>query len=59
MIMNTTSEQAKKKKQIPIFFYESNQTAKTYESLDYQLAQSEDERIAVDHVAKAVDANQA
>ena len=35
--------------------YETNQVAKKFEQLDYQLAQSEDERIAVDNVAKAID----
>lgn len=55
LIMNTGSEQAKNKKQVPIFLYETNTNSKTYESLDFSLAQSEDERIAVDNVAKAVD----
>ena len=53
--MNTASESAKSKKQIPIFLYETNQQAKRFEQLDFQLAQSEDERIAVDNVAKAID----
>lgn len=55
--MNTGSQQAKDKKQVPIFLYETNQNTKTFESLDFQLAQSEDERIAVDNVAKSVDQN--
>lgn len=53
--MNVNSEEAKNKKQVPIFVYETNQTAKTFESLDFQLAKSEDERIAVDNVTKAID----
>ena len=57
MIMNPGSESAQSKKQIPIFLYETNQQAKIFEQLDFQLAQSEDERIAVDNVAKAIDPN--
>lgn len=37
--------------------YETNQVSKQFEVLDYQLAQSEDERIAIDSVAKAIDPN--
>ena len=55
MIMNTESKLAHEKKQIPIFLYETNAVAKRFELLDFQLAQSEDERIAVDNVAKAID----
>lgn len=53
--MNPNSQSARDKKTIPIFLYETNQVAKKFEQLDFQLAQSEDERIAVDNVAKAID----
>jgi len=36
--MNPNSQSAKDKKQIPIFLYETNQVAKKFEQLDYQLA---------------------
>lgn len=55
LIMNPNSQPAREKKTIPIFLYETNQVAKKFEQLDFQLAQSEDERIAVDNVAKAID----
>ena len=57
LIMNLNSEAAKNKKQVPIFVYETNQTAKVFESLDFQLAKSEEERIAVENVTKAIDPN--
>jgi hypothetical protein len=53
--MNVESEVAANKKKVPIFLYETNQNANRFEQLEFQLAQSEDERIAVDHVTKAVD----
>ena len=53
--MNVESEFAANKKKVPIFLYETNQNANRFEQLEFQLAQSEDERIAVDHVTKAVD----
>lgn len=53
--MNTQSKEAQNKKQIPIFLYETNLVARRFEQLNFQLAQSEDERIAVDNVAKAID----
>ena len=53
--MNPNSQEAKDKKTIPIFLYETNQVAKRFEQVDFLLAQSEDERIAVDNVAKAID----
>ena len=37
--------------------YETNQVSKQFEVLDWRLAQSEDERIAIDSVAKAIDPN--
>ena len=55
LIMNVQSEAARNKKKVPIFLYETNQNAYRFEQLDFELAQSEDERIAVDHVTKAVD----
>jgi COP9 signalosome complex subunit 6 len=55
LIMNPNSQSAREKKTIPIFLYETNWVAKKFEHLDFQLAQSEDERIAVDNVAKAID----
>lgn len=55
LILNPNSQEAKDKKTIPIFLYETNQVAKRFEQIDFLLAQSEDERIAVDNVAKAID----
>ena len=55
MIMNVHSAAAQNKKKVPIFLYETNQNLQRFEQLDFELAQSEDERIAVDHVTKAVD----
>ena len=55
MIMNVDSQLAREKKQIPVFVYETNQTLNTFELLDFQLAQSEDEQIAVTNVAQAID----
>ena len=55
IILNAKSEGARLKKSIPIFLYETNIVSRKFEQLDYKLAQSEDERIAVDHVAKSVD----
>ena len=56
-IMNTQSKDSQTRGTIPIYLYETNQVLKTFEQLDFQLAQSEDERIAVDNVAKAIDPN--
>jgi len=55
--MNVNSEVAASTKKVPIFIYETNQNANRFEQLDFQLSQSDDERIAVDHVTKAVDQN--
>ena len=55
MIMNVDSQLAREKKQIPVFVYETNQQLNTFELLDFQLAQSEDEQIAVTTVAQAID----
>merc|ERR1712166_550786 len=57
LIFNEKSAEAKKRGSIPIYMYETNQVTKQYEILDYKLAQSEDERIAIDTVAKAIDPN--
>ena len=57
LIFNEQSEEAKKRKSIPIYIYDYNQVGKAYETVDYKLAQSEDERIAIDSVAKAIDPN--
>jgi len=37
--------------------FETNQVSKQFEIIDWRLAQSEDERIAIDSVAKAIDPN--
>ena len=57
MIMNSQSVAAAQKNQIPVYIYETNQVTKKFESLDYTLAQSDDERIAVDHISKALDSD--
>ena len=56
LILNDKSQTAMKKKSIPIFLYETNQVTRKFEHLEFALAQSEDERIAVDNVAKEIDA---
>ena len=40
---------------MPIFLYVTNQVSKCFESVDFELAKSEDERIAVDELAKTVE----
>ena len=35
LIMNVNSEEAKNKKQIPIFLYETNPVAKKFEAMDF------------------------
>ena len=53
--MNPGSKAAAEKKKIPIFVYELNKTTKQFVALDYNLAASDSEQIAVDGIAKAVD----
>ena len=60
LIMNTESTEAKEKKKLPFFLYEvNNQTIDNngFVRLDFSLATSDSERIAVEHVAKALDPN--
>jgi hypothetical protein len=58
MIMNPDSKEAKDKKKIPFFLYELNsQTHTDFIPLEFSLATSDSERIAVEHVAKAIDPN--
>ena len=55
-IMNPESVEANKKKTLPLFLYELEAIgAQNFLRLDYSLATSDSERIAVDHVAKAID----
>lgn len=51
-ILNPKSEDARNRRAVPIFLYETNQATKTFERLDYSLAKSPDERIVVDEMAK-------
>ena len=53
--MNPDSEDARNRRTVPIFLYETNQATKSFERLDFLLAKSEDERIVVDETAKTVD----
>lgn len=58
IIMNTESKEAQDKGKLPYFLYElNNQTHTDFIKLDYALATSDSERIAVDHVVKALDPN--
>lgn len=54
-ILSPESVEALKKKILPLFIYELEQGGSGFLRLDYELATSDSERIAVDHVAKAVD----
>jgi len=47
-ILNPASQDARNRRAVPIFLYETNQATKTFERLDYSLAKSPDERIVVD-----------
>jgi hypothetical protein len=53
--MNPESQAAKEKKKIPVFAYELNKTTKQFVPLDFNLAASDSEQIAVDGIAKSVD----
>lgn len=53
--MNPDSEDARNRRTVPIFLYETNQATKSFEQLDFLLAKSEDERIVIDETAKTVD----
>ena len=53
--MNPGSKAASDKKKIPIFVYEFNNAKHEFVGLDYQLASSESEQIAVDGIARAFD----
>ena len=54
-ILSQESLEAKKKKILPLFLYEMEQGGSGFLRLDYELATSDSERIAVDHVSKALD----
>mmetsp|Transcript_36651 Transcript_36651/g.35431 ORF Transcript_36651/g.35431 Transcript_36651/m.35431 type:complete len:120 (-) Transcript_36651:463-822(-) len=60
LIMNPESKDARESKKMPFFLYEIPNLSSgnsTFEKLDYNLATSDSERIAVDNVAKAIDPN--
>lgn len=50
IILNPVSDAAYKRMSVPLFFYEINKENK-FQPVDYQLASSEIEQIAVTHVA--------
>jgi len=56
IVLNPVSEAAYKRMSVPLFFYEIKENK--FQPVDYQLASSEIEQIAVTHVAQAVDRNQ-
>jgi COP9 signalosome complex subunit 6 len=62
-ILNPESEDARKKKILPLFIYEQEQASSAgsaqpqFLRLDFSLATEDSERIAVDNVAKAADAS--
>lgn len=56
IIMNPLSKEAQDKGKLPYYLYElNNQTLTDFVRLEYTLATSDSERIAVDHVVKALD----
>ena len=55
LLMNPNSAAASDKKSIPIFVYELNLLKPEFKQLNYTLASSGAEQIAVDGVARAVD----
>mmetsp|Transcript_8407 Transcript_8407/g.6265 ORF Transcript_8407/g.6265 Transcript_8407/m.6265 type:complete len:148 (+) Transcript_8407:34-477(+) len=55
LIMNPNSERAREGKKMPFFLYEMSPQSNQFVKLDYNLATSDSERIAVDNVAKAID----
>lgn len=55
---NPNSKEANDKGSIPFFLYELSPVGNAFIKLDFSLASSDSERIAVDHVAKAIDTNQ-
>eukprot|EP00347_Sterkiella_histriomuscorum_P008516 403344803 len=57
LIMNPDSKEASEKKTLPYFLYDYESQNQKFVRLDYQLATEDSERIAVDHIAKAVDPN--
>lgn len=58
-MLNPESAEAAQKKALPLFIYEveQGQGQSKFVRVDYQLATSDSERIAVDNVAKAVDSS--
>ena len=56
-MLNPESAEAAQKKALPLFIYEVEQGQSKFVRVDYQLATSDSERIAVDNVAKAVDSS--
>lgn len=55
--MNSESKEAKDKKKLPFYLYEASVVNTRFMKLDFSLATSDSERIAVEHVAKALDPN--
>ena len=55
LMLNPESKEANEKKILPFFLYELDGTHTSLVRLDFTLATSDSERIAVDHMAKAID----
>ena len=55
LMLNPDSKEANEKKILPFFLYELDGTHTSLVRLEYTLATSDSERIAVDHMAKAID----
>lgn len=53
--MNPESQAAKDKKKMPIFVFDYSKTSKQFLQVNYGLAASDSEQIAIDGIAKAVD----
>jgi len=57
LILNPESKVASDQKKLPYFLYDYDNFASKFVPVDFKLAQSDSERIAVDHAAKAIDPN--
>mmetsp|Transcript_4141 Transcript_4141/g.7009 ORF Transcript_4141/g.7009 Transcript_4141/m.7009 type:complete len:115 (+) Transcript_4141:310-654(+) len=60
LVLRPQAEKMQERNKLPLAIYETNNVTRKFVQLDQnqiQIAQSEDERIAVDHISKAVDSD--
>jgi COP9 signalosome complex subunit 6 len=57
LLMNPDSKEAREKRVLPFYIYELDSSHQNMVRLEYTLATSDSERIAVDHMVKAIDPN--